>query len=224
LVLRWIDRSLSALPPWRRLRQSPAFRALLGFEETLWNRKMADEAVRRLVEPLGPETLDVLEISGEVWRTHPFRSYRNTSYPAFDLEAAVLDADFDLVIAEHVFEHLAWPRLAALNVLRMLRPGGHFLIVTPFLYKVHPVPIDCTRWTETGLRFFLADAGFPLETIITGSWGNLAVVEASFRREFRLFNRHVQSVESEPEFPIVVWALARAPIGADAAVLRPTAG
>ena len=71
----------------------------------------------------------------------------------------------------------------------MLQPGGHFLIVTPFLYKVHPNPYDCTRWTETGMRYFLAECGFPLDPITTGSWGNRACLEATLRREYRLFNR-----------------------------------
>ena len=92
----------------------------------------------------------------------------------------------------------------------MLEPGGHALVVTPFLYKVHNDPFDCTRWTETGLRTFLVRAGFPDEAIQSGSWGNRACVEATLRREYRLFNRYLHSLENEPEYPIVVWALARA--------------
>ena len=70
-----------------------------------------------------------------------------------------LDDTFDLIIAEQVFEHLLWPYRAARNVHRMLRPGGSFLITTPFLVKIHPVPNDCSRWTETGMKHLLAEAG-----------------------------------------------------------------
>jgi hypothetical protein len=59
-----------------------------------------------------------------------------------------------------------------------LVPGGHFLVVTPFLYKVHPSPLDCPRWTEQGLRYFLEDAGFVPDRILTGSWGNRACILA----------------------------------------------
>ena len=62
---------------------------------------------------------------------------------------------FDLIIAEQVFEHLKWPYRAAKNVYRMLRPGGSFLITTPFLVRCHEMPDDCTRWTDTELKNFL---------------------------------------------------------------------
>lgn len=211
-MLRTIDRALSALPAWRTLRRNAGFRAAMGFEETLWTRKVADEEVRRLVDRLNPARLSVLEISGEVWRDYGFGSYRRSSFPEFDLCAQALPEQFDLVIAEHVFEHLPWPYRAGRNVLRMVRPGGYFLVVTPFLYKIHPNPMDCTRWTETGLRYFLAECGFPLEHTTTGSWGNRAALAATFRREYRLFNRHAHALKAEPEYPMVVWALARAPV------------
>ena len=193
------------------MRKSAGFRSALGYEETLWTRKAADEAVRRLVADLRPDTLSALEISGHVWQEFGFASYRRTEYPDFDLQGDALPERFDLVIAEHVFEHLPWPARAARNVLRMLEPGGHFLVVTPFLYRVHENPVDCTRWTETGLRHFLAECGFPLDEITTGSWGNLPCAEATLRREFVLFNRHVHSLATDPQFPVVVWALATAP-------------
>ena len=158
-MLRAFDRVLLKIPVWRRVRQHRGFRAAYGFEETLWTRKVADQQVRRLIATLGPEQLSALEISGSVWRGFGFKSYRQTTFPAFDICADVLPERFDLVIAEHIFEHLLWPSRAARNILAMIRPGGHFLIVTPFLYRVHLNPVDCTRWTETGLRQFLAEWG-----------------------------------------------------------------
>jgi hypothetical protein len=96
----------------------------------------------------------------------------------------------------------------------MLKPSGHFLIVTPFMYKVHPDPIDCVRWTQEGLRYFLEDAGFSGPTI-TGSWGNRRCIEATFRREFRLYNRFLHPVDDEFDYPIVVWALAQTAGGSE---------
>ena len=55
-------------------------------------------------------------------------------------------------------------------------------MATPFMHKVHPNPLDCVRWTEQGLRFFLEDCGFASDGIVTGSWGNRACIEATFRR------------------------------------------
>lgn len=193
----------------KRLRSSRTLRARLGFEETIWTRKVADEQVRLMVGALQPSTLTALEISGRVWETFGFRRYRSVAYPDFDVCRDVLPDSFDLIIAEHVFEHLPRPHAAGCNVVKMLEPGGHFLIVTPFLYKVHPNPEDCTRWTESGMKLFLAECGFPPESIRSGSWGNRKCIEATFRHEHRLFNRYLHTLTNDPELPMVVWALAQ---------------
>jgi SAM-dependent methyltransferase len=209
MTFDYLERLVKALPFASRLRGSRRLRHSAGYEQTLWTRKVADEETRRLVTRLEPPGLSALEISGRVWEGFGFRSYASAQYPAFDVCRDTLPGSFDLIIAEHIFEHVLWPYKAGRNVLQMLQPGGHFLIVTPFLYKVHPNPYDCTRWTETGMRYFLAECGFPLDAITTGSWGNRACLEATLRREYRLFNRHVHSLTNDPDLPMVVWALAR---------------
>jgi len=209
MTFDYLERLVRALPFAGRLRRSKRLRRSFGYEETLWTRKVADEETRRLVARLEPSGLNALEISGTVWREFGFRSYQSVQYPAFDICREALPASFDLVIAEHIFEHVLAPHQAGRNVWQMLQPGGHFLIVTPFLYKVHPNPYDCARWTETGIRYFLAECGFPIAAITTGSWGNRQCLEATLRREFRLFNRYVHSLKNDPELPMVVWAVAR---------------
>jgi SAM-dependent methyltransferase len=209
MTFDYLERLVKAFPFAGRLRRSRWLRDSVGYEETLWTRKVADEETRKLVTRLDPSGLSALEISGSAWEGFGFRSYRSAQYPAFDVCRDTLPESFDLVIAEHVFEHVLWPYQAGRNVSQLLQPGGHFLIVTPFLYKVHPNPYDCTRWTETGMRYFLAECGFPLDTITTGSWGNRACLEATLRREYRLFNRYVHSLENDADLPMVVWALAR---------------
>ena len=92
----------------------------------------------------------------------------------------------------------------------MLSPGGYFLVSTPFLVRLHEVPVDCTRWTETGLKYFLAECGFDPQEIKTGSWGNRACIRANFKRWVR-YRRRLHSLSNEPDFPYCVWALARRP-------------
>lgn len=198
-------------PLWRRLKQNPRFRAALGFEETLWTRKVTDDELRRLIRELDPGRLSVLEISGSRWAIAGLGSYHHTDYPDFDVCSEVLPERFDLIIAEHLLEHVRFPARAVANALRMLRPSGRLFVVTPFLYKVHPNPLDCTRWTEQGLRFLLEDAGFSTARITTGSWGNRACLKAVFRREYILFNRHLHSLANEPDYPLAVWAVAQSP-------------
>ena len=192
---------------WSQFKLSSRLRRFLGYEETLWTRKVSDQETRRLISALNPSYLSAFEISGQVWRDYGFGSYRSVDYPAFDICESVLNEYFDLVIAEHIFEHLLYPHKAALNIHTMLKPNGHALIVTPFIYKVHPNPNDCARWTEQGMKCFLSECGF--DSVTMGSWGNRACIKATFTKEYRLFNRHLHSLTNEPDYPVVVWALAR---------------
>lgn len=180
-----------------------------GGEMDQWQRIVMNESTRLLVAALAPETRDVLEISGDRWRQLlRFRSHRSVHYPDFDICAATLAEQFDLIIAEQVFEHLLWPYRAARHVYQMLRPGGHFLVTVPFLIKRHECPYDCSRWTETGLRYLLAEAGWDLLAIQSGSWGNRACVMANLRR-WQIYQPWRHSRRNERDFPVQVWALAR---------------
>lgn len=181
----------------------------VGYDTTDWMRIVMYRQCFAFVRALGPERLDVLEISaGPQWaREFSFRSYTATGYPEFDVCAQTLPRRFDLIIADQVFEHLQRPYRAARNVRAMLRPGGHFLLTVPFLVRVHKSPSDCTRWTEEGLGYFLQECGFAAAGITTGSWGNRDCVKANLTRWRKrgLFG----SLVNEPDFPLVVWAFAR---------------
>ncbi|WP_244537442.1 class I SAM-dependent methyltransferase [Methylobacterium pseudosasicola] len=161
------------------------------------------------LKSISSENLDTLEIAaGNQWvREINFRSYTETHFPDFDICSMVLEKQFDLIIADQVFEHLPWPRKAAQNVYKMLKPNGVFLIATPFLVRVHNVPIDCSRWTEKGLSYLLQDGGFNENLITTRSWGNRECVVGNFNqwRKRGLFG----SRRNEPDFPVMVWAYAR---------------
>lgn len=183
---------------------------VVGYDTTDWVRVVMYRRCFELVRELGPANLDVLEVSaGPHWkREFRFRSYLGTSYPEFDICADTLDRKFDLIIADQVFEHLKWPYRAARNVRSMLRSNGHFLVSTPFLLRVHASPIDCSRWTEDGLSHLLQEAGFPASGIRTESWGNRACAKANFHRWRK--RGFFGSLSNEPDFPVMVWALARA--------------
>lgn len=175
---------------------------------TTWSRVVMNQACAALVRGLPHEQLDALEISGRHWQGFGFAGYRSASYPDYDVCAGPLAERFDLVIAEQVFEHLLYPYRAGRHVHAMLRPGGHFLVSVPFLVKVHDFPVDCTRWTELGLRHFLEECGFPLASIRTGSWGNRACIVANFE-DWVMHDPAAHDLTNEPEFPYHVWALAR---------------
>src|ERR1041384_5924596 len=135
-----------------------------------WTRAVMYRELGEIVAKLGPERLDALEISpGEFWQGRGFKSYRGVRYPDFDVCSQVLPEKFDLIIADQVFEHLHWPYRAGKNVYQMLKPGGHFINTTPFLVRLHDDPVDCSRWTELGMKYLLAECGFELSRIRTGA-------------------------------------------------------
>ena len=203
-----LRQAVKALPGYRGARRAWESLVTAGASEEQWARVVMNRETTALIANLRPERLDALEISGDEWgRKVRFKSYRSAHYPEIDICEAPLPATFDLVIAEQVFEHLLWPYRAARHVHQMLRPGGHALITTPFLIRVHRNPVDCSRWTELGMKHLLAEAGFELGKIRTGSWGNRACVKGNFER-WAGYRAGLHSLRNEPDYPIVVWVLA----------------
>jgi SAM-dependent methyltransferase len=202
-------RRLMHSPRWQFLRRWIGPYILSGGPHDQWLRIVMNQETERLVRGLDPSRLSALEVSGDNWnRPGLFRKYRSVDYPEYDVCAGVLEERFDLILADQVFEHLLWPYRAGKNVYQMLNPGGWFLVSTPFLLKIHNHPVDCSRWTETGMKYLLAECGFPLDKVQTGSWGNRACVKANFKR-WQIYQRWRHSLKNEPEFPIAVWALAQ---------------
>lgn len=182
----------------------------IGYDYVHWSRAVMYPHCFNLIRSLQPEHLDALEISaGDKFRELPFRSYTEANFPDFDVCHQRTESQYDLIIADQIFEHLLWPYRAAQNVYSMLKPGGYFLNATPFLVLVHEIPYDCTRWTETGMKYFLAEAGFPLENTQTFSWGNRSCVKAIFKPWPR--RGWFGSLKNEPRYPVMVWALTQKP-------------
>jgi SAM-dependent methyltransferase len=183
--------------------------ARVGFDSTDWLRVVMYRQCFAFIQSIRPETLNTLEISGgPQWRrTFRFGSYTSTEFPEFDICAQVLDRQFDLIIADQVFEHLPWPMRAGRNVYAMLRPGGYFIIATPFLVRVHDVPIDCSRWTQQGLSYLLQECGFLSRDIKTYAWGNRKCLKANLYK-WRRYGFY-RSLANEPNFPVMVWAIAQ---------------
>lgn len=124
---------------------------LYGYHrEPQWIRIIMDAETKRLVSELNPSNLHAVEISGSQWKDAGFASYRSANYPEYDVCASPLPDEPDLIIAEQVFEHLLWPYRGGRNVYESLKPGGYFLVTTPFLLRIHLSPTDCTRWTPQG--------------------------------------------------------------------------
>lgn len=175
-----------------------------------WQRIELDRAVDRYLSSLDLPQLGAVEISGDAHSSRPWREYTSLSYPDFDLCAPLEGrGSFDVVICEQVIEHVVDPCAAARNLRDLCAPGGHVIISTPFMVKVHELPLygmhDYWRFTPRGLRTLLERAGLEVETL--GSWGNRDCVVANFDRWVAYRPRN--SLHDESDLPLQVWAFAR---------------
>lgn len=182
----------------------------VGYDKTHITRTVAYREVDAFLDTLPIEQMDALEVAaGWKWRQRNWGSFTEMNWPDADICEDVLDRQFDICIADNVWEHLLHPYRAAGHVLQMLKPGGIFINITPFMIRHHAIPVDCTRWTELGMKHFLEDVGFDGSSIETGSWGNAAAVKANMHRWARTGWR--RRLPNDPDFPVTVWAIARKP-------------
>jgi SAM-dependent methyltransferase len=178
-----------------------------------WQRVVMNEHVDRHLLSLEPERSTAVEISGDAQKSKPWKDFRSLNYPEFDL-CAPLRADagtYDVVICEQVLEHVVNPWVAAENLRKLCNPGGHVVVTTPFLIKVHEVPAwdlkDYWRFTPRGLRTLLESAGLRVETV--GHWGNRQCVYGNLARWSSY--RRWQPLGNRADTPVQVWAFARNP-------------
>jgi SAM-dependent methyltransferase len=175
-----------------------------------WQRVPMIEAVDRYIERLDPPTRTAAEISGDAHASKPWKRHISLNYPEFDLCAPLEDrGTFDVVICEQVIEHVLDPWTAAANLRGLCARGGSVIVSTPFLIRVHELPMygmrDYWRFTPRGLRILLERSGLEVDTV--EAWGNRSCVVGNFDRWPAYRPWH--SLRNEPDLPVQVWAFAR---------------
>jgi SAM-dependent methyltransferase len=175
-----------------------------------WQRVPMIEAVDRYIERLDPPTRTAAEISGDAHASKPWKRHTSLNYPDFDLCAPLEDrGTFDVVICEQVIEHVVDPWAAAANLRGLCAPGGSVVVSTPFLIRVHELPMygmrDYWRFTPRGLRILLERSGLEVDAV--EAWGNRSCVVGNF--DHWPAYRRWHSLRNEPELPVQVWAFAR---------------
>jgi hypothetical protein len=68
-----------------------------------------------------------------------------------ELDRALGRARFDLIVCEHVLEHVRAPWRAAAAVQTLLASGGHVLVVVPWVLAHHARPDDLWRMSFAGV-------------------------------------------------------------------------
>jgi SAM-dependent methyltransferase len=177
-----------------------------------WQRTVLNRSADAYLAGLDPSGLSAAEISGSAHAGKPWRSYESLDYPQFDLCAPLGDhRTYDVVICEQVLEHVLDPYAAAENLRGLCVTGGHVVVSTPFLIRVHELPAygmpDLWRFTPRGLRVLLERAGLEVEAV--QHWGNRDCVRGNFDRWAAYRPWH--SLRDEPDLAVQVWAFARNP-------------
>lgn len=67
------------------------------------------------------------------------------------------EASMQAVILKDVLEHVCGPQRALAEISRVLADGGKLMLWMPFIYPIHDAPHDFQRFTEHGLRAYLAE-------------------------------------------------------------------
>ncbi|MCP9483144.1 class I SAM-dependent methyltransferase [Shimia sp. CNT1-13L.2] len=180
------------------------------------NRIVMAKSSRKMIRSLGPEKLDVAEISGNWGEMFKFRSYQKFRYPAYDICAGPYLTEegkprkFDLILANQVWEHLDRPYAATKNVRRMLKKGGHFWVAVPFFIPFHAAPMDNSRWSARGLKNLLIECGFDEDEVHSEQWGNRNAAKRNLEDVWPpMYDEKIDSLENDPKMPICAWALAR---------------
>ena len=200
-------------PNRKFVKKLKSFSKKAGLNLEHWERYPTYKQIKKDIKDLDLINFDTLEISaGEYWKENfKFKSFTALNFPDYDIcEKNTLDKKFDFIIADNVWEHLKYPYKATKNVYELLNKGGYFLVIVPFLIRVHNVPIDCSRWTEDGLKYHLEESGFKIENIFTNSWGNKKCVVSNLRNDdswSRIW--FYRSLKNEKKFPVQVWAIAK---------------
>jgi len=70
------------------------------------------------------------------------------------------DNKVDAVVCTQVFEHLKHPKIAAMEIFRVLKKGGYLIVTAPQTNELHEEPNDFFRYTRYGLAIVFEDAGF----------------------------------------------------------------
>lgn len=111
--------------------------------------------------------MDVLEVGSRVVTGICFRDvFEKANYVGFDYYAGdnvdvVGDAHklsqyfnkkFDLIFSSAVFEHLAMPWQVALEMIKLLKPGGYIFVETHYSYSSHERPWHFFQYSENALN------------------------------------------------------------------------
>lgn len=105
----------------------------------------------------------VLDVGGANVGNGSYRAlFEDCKYTSLDLKGADInvpgydwpleDASFDGVISGQTFEHDPRFWITMHNMARVLKPGGHIVLIVPSAGPVHRYPVDCYRFYPDSMK------------------------------------------------------------------------
>ncbi|HSC47342.1 MAG TPA: class I SAM-dependent methyltransferase [Gammaproteobacteria bacterium] len=96
--------------------------------------------------------IDYPDTAVSMYQTRPdiFADARGLPFPSGSMQGVIL---------KDVLEHVPDPKSVLMEISRVLSDGGVLVLWMPFIYPIHDAPFDFQRYTEHGLRRYLADQG-----------------------------------------------------------------
>lgn len=94
------------------------------------------------------------------WTESPHLEARQADLVASAGSLPSADAEFDAALCTQVLEHLDHPARALAEIFRVMRPAGTLYLTAPLIWEEHEMPHDYFRYTSSGLKHLLTEAGF----------------------------------------------------------------
>ena len=111
------------------------------------------------------------------------------------------DEALDVVLSTQALEHVVNPTEYLKEALRVLKTDGQLILSTHGYWMFHPDPTDFWRWTSTGLKKVVTDAGFEVihfRGIIGRSAMGLQLFQDGFTFALPPFLRPVLAIIFQP--------------------------
>ena len=84
----------------------------------------------------------------------------------------VKSESFDVVVCTQVIEHVFDHQKVFDEAYRLLKPGGRFIVSSPFVWEKHEIPYDFYRFTDFCFENLLVRSGFTVKERVAcgGKW------------------------------------------------------
>jgi SAM-dependent methyltransferase len=156
---------------------------------------------------------EVLEVGSRIVTGAYFRDqFKYANYTGFDYYpgknvdvvgdahqlSRYFDKKFDLIFSSAVFEHLAMPWVASLEMIKLLKPNGYIFVETHYSYSSHERPWHFFQFSENALQVLFPEV-FGIKCIKKGC-SNVLRGEFSEYSSKYLQNRLVSGLYCHSEF------------------------